>query len=428
MITKISISGYKSIEKIELELGRINVFIGENGAGKSNILEAIALAGAAAAEKLDNEFLSSRGIRVTRSEYMRPAFPGSNSSTPVTLNVKSGKKEELFFNLLNDNSLYSKWQSTVTSPRLPLAAETFKNAIERYVEIVPPEKTEVEHIKDAEDLVSTLSAEIDSLLARLKELKTQGLDETKGVSIPFGGKNLEFKKLYNSFSIKNFDCMKRLQQFIIYSPENSFLRKFDSESQIEPLGINGEGLLKLLYFYAGQDQDKTLEKVKTSLKNLNWFADFNTVSAANEGHLVLKDKFLDENISDFDHKSANEGFFFLLFYFLLFNSALTPSFFAIDNIDASLNPKLCRQLIFELTNAANINDKQAILTTHNPAVLDGLNLDDDEQRLFVISRNIKGRTKVKRIFKPEIPSDVINPPKLSELFLRGMLGGLPKGF
>ena len=42
MIRKLSIDGFKSLAKVELELGRVNVLIGENGAGKSNLLEALA--------------------------------------------------------------------------------------------------------------------------------------------------------------------------------------------------------------------------------------------------------------------------------------------------------------------------------------------------------------------------------------------------
>lgn len=49
MIKKICIENYKSIQKLKLELGRITVLIGENGGGKSNILEAIALGAAATA-------------------------------------------------------------------------------------------------------------------------------------------------------------------------------------------------------------------------------------------------------------------------------------------------------------------------------------------------------------------------------------------
>ena len=58
------------------------------------------------------------------------------------------------------------------------------------------------------------------------------------------------------------------------------------------------------------------------------------------------------------------------------------------------------------------------------AILDGLNLNDEEQRLFIVYRNIEGHTKVKRIIKkPNIEGE---PVKLSEAFLRGYLGGLNK--
>ena len=65
MIRKVRVENYKSIANLTLDLGRLTVLIGANGSGKSNILEAIALASAAAQDKLDNEFLISRGIRVT---------------------------------------------------------------------------------------------------------------------------------------------------------------------------------------------------------------------------------------------------------------------------------------------------------------------------------------------------------------------------
>ncbi|MDQ7091887.1 MAG: AAA family ATPase [Methylococcales bacterium] len=59
MITEIKVENYKSLQDFKMEVGRFNVLIGENGCGKSNILEAITLAGAAEANKLDKEFLFS---------------------------------------------------------------------------------------------------------------------------------------------------------------------------------------------------------------------------------------------------------------------------------------------------------------------------------------------------------------------------------
>ncbi len=74
MVQQVTIQNFKSIADLTLELGRINVFIGENGSGKSNILEAIAMGSAAAEDKLDNEFLGNRGMRVTEPQAMRSGF------------------------------------------------------------------------------------------------------------------------------------------------------------------------------------------------------------------------------------------------------------------------------------------------------------------------------------------------------------------
>lgn len=87
MLVTVRIENYKSVEKVVLSLGRINVFIGENGAGKSNILEAIALAGAAQARKLDNEFLASRGIRVSGPQLMRSAFTARKTREPIKVSA-----------------------------------------------------------------------------------------------------------------------------------------------------------------------------------------------------------------------------------------------------------------------------------------------------------------------------------------------------
>jgi predicted ATPase len=63
MIQSIQIDGFKSIVSQTLEVGRVNCFIGANGVGKSNVLEAIGVLGAAANGKVDDEALLRRGVR-----------------------------------------------------------------------------------------------------------------------------------------------------------------------------------------------------------------------------------------------------------------------------------------------------------------------------------------------------------------------------
>ncbi|AFZ08276.1 SMC domain protein [Oscillatoria nigro-viridis PCC 7112] len=390
MIGEVRIENYKSIQKLKLELGRVTVLIGENGCGKSNILEAIALASAAADDKLDNEFLASRGIRVTEPQFMRSAFEIDNLIKDIKIDLKGNEVQPFSCILQNDNSPYSQW-----------VRKNFLGDLETFL------KTAVKSVSDkygGDEKIRSI------LLGEETNFSQQELSK--------------FAKELQSFSL-----IISLNNFIIYSPENQALRTFEKEGQIQPLGIKGEGLFKLINFLNSDKNQDKLDEIKQKLRLIDWFKDFEVPQnlAAMQTSIQIQDRYLDKDLSYFDQRSSNEGFLLLLFYFTLFISDITPKFFAIDNIDASLNPRLCRRLMQELVELAKKHDKQVIFTTHNPAVLDGLDLEDDEQRLLVISRNQLGYTKARRILGPK-PLEGQEPVELSEAFLRGYIGGLPKNF
>jgi predicted ATPase len=430
VLESIRISNYKSIEKVDLPLGRVNVFIGENGAGKSNILEAIALAGAASAGKLDNEFLSSRGIRVTQPQLMRSAFSEFADGDPIEAIIHDDNGSFISYEITNENAAYSQWQCSIAGrhTQVDMEPEDFLAAFKAFLK--SDNNKSKEDLKYMKKMLMMFMHLIDGVGKDIMQ-KSENIDnrvepEPVDFKVP---KESEFGKFLASELIKISEISRYLSGFIIFSPENSSLRLFEREGQIEPLGINGEGLLKLLSVLSESREHETLGSIKSSLKLLGWFNDFDIVVEPGNalGRMEIKDRYLAAGKRYFDQKSSNEGFLFLTFYFALFSSNLTPSFFAIDNIDASLNPKLCQELMRQLVKLSHKHDKQVLLTTHNPAVLDGLNLDDDSQRLFVVSRGRKGQTRVKRIEKPKAIEGA-PPVRLSEAFLRGSLGGLPKGF
>ena len=166
-------------------------------------------------------------------------------------------------------------------------------------------------------------------------------------------------------------------------------------------------------------------KINNGLKMLDWFDGFDIPDGllTNEYKLAIGDKYLKDSLHSFDQRSTNEGFLYLLFFLTLFNSQDTPNFFAVDNIETSFNPGLCQSLTRYLVKTAKENDKQVILTTHNPFVLDGLDIQDDEVRLFVCRRDIDGHTKIERIKYRED-----RKMSLSELWMSGLIGALPDNF
>jgi predicted ATPase len=171
-----------------------------------------------------------------------------------------------------------------------------------------------------------------------------------------------------------------------------------------------------------------LVKIKERLTLIDWFETFEIPEDLSSGErsIRIRDRYLPQK-AVFDQRSANEGFLFLLFYLTLFISPETPSFFSIDNIDSSLNPKLCIKLVQTIVTLAKEYDKQVILTTHNPAVLDGLNLNDEDQSLIVVERSKAGYTRVRPVNSAQTGSAQMEVG-LSEAFMRGYIGGLPKNF
>lgn len=386
MIDNIEIQNFKSISKLNLELGRVNVLIGANGSGKSNILEAIALGAASTSHELSREFLSARGIRVTEPNAMRSGFElaKENNSIKITFNEKETK---IPFELKHSNEPFSDWNL----------------------------------VHDKELLTLDSLEQLEQLVLKLQKEKNFNSNDKKWLLIDDIIKDIRGQ-------LPLIKIRERLKSFLIYAPENTFLRKFEEESQIEPLGIKGEGLFKLISTMQVENKDEFQELVE-NLHLIDWFDGFEIPNDLKftEKRIRVKDRFLEDGLESFDQRSANEGFLFLLFYFALFISKYTPKFFAIDNIDSSLNPKLCSELIKTLVKLAQKYDKQVIFTTHNPAILDGLNLHDEDQRLLVVFRNMNGHTKIKRVLKKELPEGS-TPIRLSEQFLRGYLGGLPKSF
>jgi predicted ATPase len=419
MISEIRIQNFKSIQDLKLKLGRVTVLIGENGSGKSNILEAIAFAGCAAVDKLDNAYLAPRGIRVTEDTWMVSAFPKTEGET------KNGTGME--FSIAGANGEPAALIYTVNPTRRDedksfLRWNAYSPAIEN---------------GEIEELTTNLMRKLDDVMANI----TNESPDDKPASDKLREEVDQLKAQANLLSIETERVVQKRKQlsdlaarlgladFVIYAPENTVLRLPPPEAAIQPLGTKGEGLFRLLQSFTDEKFKDRLAELQSRLHLFGWFDEFLPPddSATSQARLQIHDRWLAPDKAVFDQRSANEGFLFVLFYFTLLLSWRTPVFFAIDNIDTALNPKLCSILMAQIVELAKKYGKQVICTTHNPAILDGLNINDDEQRLYTVQRDEDGHTVVNRV-KPPQPQPGKPPMKLSAAFLAGHIGGLPDHF
>lgn len=411
MISEIRIQNFKSISDLTLKPGRVTVLIGENGSGKSNILEAIAFAAGAASDKLDNNYLFDRGIRIPEDDWFTTAFPQGelfdSSDKTIRIEAKGGAEGPAFDCLVDasvraDDQSFAGWHVRTPVPRLEVEAV-----------LTDPAFADAWKTSAAEASPELSQAEWDAMNRKL------------------GATMLVWKR--KKEERRELAARLALSDFIIYAPENTILRTPPSESAILPVGFRGEGWFKLLQSFAAANLPpeyvSRLAELKERLGLFGWFEDFlpPDESGVAQAKLQIRDRWLAPERAIFDQRSANEGFLYVLFYFSVLMSWRTPPFFAIDNIDNALNPRLCAALMRHVADLARKYGKQVICTTHNPAILDGLNINDDTERLFTVARDSDGHTVVNRVRPPKpLPG---NPPtKLSTAFLAGNIGGLPDHF
>jgi len=385
MIKEITIKNFKSVVNTTFPLSTFNVMIGANGCGKSNILEAIAFAAASSANKLDYEYFANRGIRFADPQLMFPAYDDIEAN-------------EIQISFTDVYGIVAEHKISYNDDSRPI----------RWVD------SSINQIQFFEMLKNNDIHTISELQQFIEKEKLN--DE---ISI-----NIDIEKIGKRLYIKS--AIPELNNYTIFSLEESVLRKADDNSRLYPLGRHGEGLFAYLKDLAKRENgDRIINEIKENLDVLDWFDDMKVSEdqLSHDFNIQLKDHYIRETISTFDQRSTNEGFLYLLFYLTLIISDDTPAFFAIENIDASFNPKLCKKVVKLLTELAQKHRKQIIATTHNPSVLNGLDINKGDCELLVVRRNIDGYTKVNNVET----NGMLNM-ELSEAWLKGFIGGLPDNF
>ena len=191
MIKKLKVQCFKSIESAEIELGNVNVFIGANGGGKSNLLEALGVIAAAAFGRVDEESLVRRGCRP--GGIFEPMFKHTPRNAN-TLIEAFGENESYSIRLNNNNE----------SPRVrgwAFAGEIFKSGQRTIVERPNPD--------------GTTTGDPQVGLAALKLAEIDAADPAA-------------------------TFLKTLSGYNIYSPDTPVLRGLMQDTQMrEPVGLSG---------------------------------------------------------------------------------------------------------------------------------------------------------------------------------------------
>ena len=394
MITKISVAAFKSIEQLEIELGQLNVFVGANGSGKSNLLEALGVLSAAADGKVTDQTLLQRGVRPGVPKLYKSAFPSSGQP----------QLPHIYFSASSSDAHYDV---SLNNPmKDPSPAWRFKTELF--------ERGEVKLVSRGPAMHDNPNTENGLAALRAVELKEDD---------------------------PALDFLRRLQGYVIYSPTTPVLRGVAPETQPrQPVGLSGGRLPDAVHeLLVGRGENEPSKKVtRDALRLISWAKSYGSAAsadlplspAASSSPKVIRfvDRYMKEGRNVLSGYDASEGALFILFLAVLAVHPKAPLFCAVDNADHGLNPGLAKVLMENFADwvLSSGHQRQILMTSHNPAVLDGLPLQDDRVRLFTVDRDNHGKTIVKRVVVDEKMLEMASKGwTLSRLWMNKLIGGMP---
>ncbi|WP_158247309.1 AAA family ATPase [Geothermobacter hydrogeniphilus] len=411
MLKKLTIKGFKSIVNESLEFGRVNLFLGPNGAGKSNVLEAIGVMGAALGRDITDAELQRKGVRLSVPTLFKSSF--KNRTLRINFDLEAVMSRSVSYDV------------RITASESSQSLRFF-----------------TEHIVHKN--ITYMGRSNHGITLR------GDLEPRKDVS-PDRGLWDRFRELIDCPEDLS-DELNKLSKFSIYAPQTTFLRGTDVESvPVRPVGLLGGGLPQAAAAVLMNPVLKSSEvrELVDDILGLVWMpgwanqfeiapADPAIVSSqvrTAEQTLYFRDKFMKRGRDMLSAYDSSEGTLYLLFLAVLALHPEAPKIFALDNVDNALNPAVTRVLLEKLISLTceskyrefGIGPEQVFMTSHNPTSLDAFDIFDDNQRIFVVSREKDtGYTKVERLLPSEnmTRSDWIRIAKgknLSEMLISGMI-------
>lgn len=388
-IREIAIQNFKSLYNISFKPGKLNVFIGANGSGKSSVLEAVGILSAAMTDRVNTNSLQRKGVRLSASALYKSKFSSiEKESKTVDLTFKWSKEE-------NDY----EYSTHLTVP-------TDDDAWRYFAESV------------------TCNGK-----------KVYGRSNASNAQL---NNKVGYFTISESLSSKDYvEVGKYIADYGIYQPDTLTLRgTVPDPIQVNPIGLNGGRLAEAMsdLFYE-EDGDLMFGSMfmEDVLELIDWASEFKVSkpkkSILNPGVpstqqiIEFRDRYLKDTAA-FTGYDASESALYVLFMLSLAMHKKAPKMFAIDSFDHALNPRLAKKVTEIFSNIVIEQNKTVFMTTHNPLVLDGLDLTNDDIRLFTTDRNKNGHVEVRRV---QISEELLklNQP-LSRLWISGLLGGVPE--
>ncbi|HEY0556039.1 MAG TPA: ATP-binding protein [Thermoanaerobaculia bacterium] len=396
MITEIEIGGFKSLEKVRLKLGKLNLFVGANASGKSNFLDALRVfQGIGNGFSIEEIFQGKpksatsevwTGIRgsLGKARFMRQASPGEDEG-PIVFRAR----------LRAPRGVHEFSYAIGISPDRRLAID-----FERL-------DVDARPVFSVDDQTTTLSGSY-----ALPDLGQKGRSALPALT------GLDFLMLLEGTENEERKaCVRLLSNMQRLAPVPEILGDYSPSLFAHRIGESGENFASLV--------KSILDSKADGLAYVSWLRELlgseaeeieilpgakeDLLFALKRGKLVFPANILSDGTLRF---AALVAAFF---------QPDMPDVITIEEIENGIHPSRLRLLVELLKSQSSENSPQVFATTHSPVVLAWLDESDYDTTFFCKRDEETGASIIKPL--SEIPHliELVRKRSISDLYLQGWM-------
>jgi energy-coupling factor transporter ATP-binding protein EcfA2 len=398
VITEIQIEGFKSLEKVHLKLGKLNLFVGANGSGKSNFFDALrVLQGVGYGFDVD-EVLNGKpksagsevwdGIRGGSAQAgFRPKGEGPDKPICFSVIDRTFEAQPAFYSLC-----ISPDGGLVCSERLIIGSV---NAFEELLPVVFKSDESITHLAGA--------VSIERFNAKAREPLVQYYQQKTSLS--------REQKEALAVLLRRVSNAQRLE------PSLTLLRDYSQSKAALRMGEKGENFAALI--------KEILSRNELHAAYLGWLRQLTPIELDD---VVILQGALGEPLFALEERGRvapaqvlSDGTLRFAALAAAFFQPDMPDILTIEEIENGIHPTRLRLLVELLKSQSGGDGPQVFSTTHSPVVLAWLDESDYETTFFCKRDEETGASIIKPL--SEIPRlvDLVKNQPLGELFTEGWM-------
>ena len=405
MITRIEIENFKSLQKVDLALGNLNLFVGTNASGKSNFFDAL-------------RFLQGVGYGFTIDEILngKPKSAGSE----VWQAIRGGSARVGFAS-----------RQATDGVQDPVVAFTVHMTIAgrkyRYSIGIAPGNGSVRNESLSVDEKSIFDSSQVTNESGSPVLTVRYYPGQRGRQ-----PHLDFQKSRPVLHqlIGHDDCVKthreQISNFIMamsntqrIDPSPAILREYSQAQAVKRMGERGENFAALVKTIVGDPKDH--EAYVSWLKQLTpvELDDVSVLAGAlSEPLFAIREAGVDRPAP-----ILSDGTLRFAAIAAAFFQKDMPDILTIEEIENGIHPSRLRLLVELLRSQSTTGDRQIMATTHSPIVLAWLESEDYRHTFFCKRDEQTGASVITAL--DQIPNfmDLVKKHPIGDLFAEGWLEG-----